>query len=78
MIDGMLGVSSDVLGCHDDIANLDDVDPRRVLYRMLHVNVGATRSDPDWPGPKGIIIIIIINTVFIRRQYVVYVGKSLD
>ena len=25
-----------------------------------------------------IIIIIIINTVFIRRQYVVYVGKSLD
>ena len=24
------------------------------------------------------IIIIIINTVFIRRQYVVYVGKSLD
>ena len=25
-----------------------------------------------------IIIIIIINTVFIKRQYVVYVGKSLD
>ena len=48
-----LGVSSDVLGGHDDIANLDDVDPRRVLYRMLHVNVGATRSDPDWPGPMG-------------------------
>ena len=24
------------------------------------------------------IIIIIINTVFIRRQYVVYVGKSFD
>ena len=48
-----LGVSSDVLGCHDDIANLDDVDPRRVLYKMLHVNVGAARSGPDWPGPKG-------------------------
>ena len=27
---------------------------------------------------RSIIIIIIINTVFIRRQYVVYVGKSLD
>ena len=48
-----MACSNDVLGCHDDIANLDDVDPRRVLYRMLHVNVGAARSGPDWPGPKG-------------------------
>ena len=30
-------------------------------------------------GPENLDrIIIIINTVFIRRQYVVYVGKSLD
>jgi hypothetical protein len=76
-----LGVSSDVLLCHDDIANLDDVDPRRVLYRMLHV--GAARSGPDWPGPKGMSnhpskLISRWQVFLLHRETVWLIGCSSD
>ena len=54
-----------------------DQPGRRIENAALRINLWLTDCDASIML-LVIIIIIIINTVFIRRQYVVYVGKSLD
>ena len=51
MIDGMLVIKW-CLSLSRWHCRSSDLVSRWVLYRMLHVNVGAARSGPDWPGPK--------------------------
>ena len=53
--------------------NLENINPKNI-----QIFKASMRYIKETCRFINIIIIIIINTVFIRRQYVVYVGKSLD